>query len=496
MIYEMELKTLGKKQFKSLNNSALIVFVDEKNAADEVKNLSKNFDFDIPPFQLEKLKDSKTDSVMLTPGSKPEAVFVIKIKETDKLTQDFFRNELSAVPKQLKDSNIKFLDILLPDSEKFKQLFHNDEDYFYQTFTEGILLGNYEFDKYKSEKKKNLKLNVRFYSDSPHCTKGLENAEEIIDSVFFTRDLVNEPAITLTPQELAKRVKKRFAKSSVSVKVLNKTEILKRNMNALYSVGKGSENPPLLLELHYKPKGAKKKIALVGKGVTYDSGGYSIKPTDGMVDMKADMAGAAAVVGIIDAANKLKLPVELIGVIPAVENLINGRSYKPGDIVSTASGKTIEVKNTDAEGRIILADALEYAGKKKPARIIDFATLTGACVVALGEFAAGLFSKDEETVKNLTKAGEKTFELVWPLPFRDEYKKLLDSDIADISNLGPRWGGAITAAKFLEFFVDEKISYVHLDIAGPALKNKLSHYTEKWNTGFGVRVIVEYLKSL
>ncbi len=433
---------------------------------------------------------------MVTPGSAPQAVFVIKTKELEKLTTDFFRNEMSKIPAQLKNSGVKFVDVLLPESEKFKNLFNDDAEYFYQTFVEGILLGNYEFSKYKSEKKKPSKLEVRFYSDSPAAAKGIKNGIALIDSVYFTRDLVNEPAITLTPQELAARIRKRFSGTGVKVKVLNKNEILKRKMNALYSVGKGSANPPLLIELHYKPAKAKSKIALVGKGVTYDSGGYSIKPTDGMVDMKADMAGAAAVVGILDAAAKLKMPVELYGVIPAVENLINGNSYKPGDIVSTASGKTIEVKNTDAEGRIILADALEYASAKKPEKIIDFATLTGACVVALGEYAAGLFSKDEEIENKFKSIGEKTFELVWPLPFRDEYSKLLESDIADISNLGPRWGGAITAAKFLEFFVDKSVEYAHIDIAGPAMKNKLSNYTEKWNTGYGVRLTVEYLKSL
>ncbi len=495
MLFKMNFKFSTPSKFKPAENSAVVIFESSQTATKSVKELSKKYGFEIPPAQLKLLGNEKESTVMLTPSSKLAALFVIKPKEKKDLTQDFFRNELSTLPSKLKELEVKTLEIFLPKAEKFLSFFDGDEKYFYQTFAEGLLLGSYEFDKYKSEKGKSGKLEVRFYNHSAQAKKGIEEAKKIIDSVYFVRDLVNEPAITLTPQELAKRVKARFSKSKVRVKVLNEKEILARKMNALYSVGKGSSNKPLLLEIHYKPAKAKKKISLVGKGVTYDSGGYSIKPTDGMVEMKADMAGAATVIGIIDTASKLNLPVEIIGIVPAVENLISGSAYKPGDIVATASGKTIEVKNTDAEGRIILADALEYAVKKSPDEIIDFATLTGACVVALGEFAAGLFTKNEKISAKLLKAGEKTFELVWALPFRDEYKKELESDIADIANIGSRWGGAITAAKFLEFFVGDSANYVHLDIAGPAMKNKLSNYTQKWNTGFGVRLIVEYLKQ-
>jgi len=192
----------------------------------------------------------------------------------------------------------------------------------------------------------------------------------------------------------------------------------------------------------------------------------------------------------------LQLPIELIGIIPAVENMVSGNSYKPGDIVKTASGKTIEVKNTDAEGRIVLADALEFASKQKPDEIIDFATLTGAIAVALGLYAAGIFSKSDAMTDLLKTAGDTTYEKVWRMPFWDEYKKLLESDIADVSNLGSRWGGAITAGKFLEYFVDEKIPWVHIDIAGPAIKNDFKSYTKKYDTGFGVRLMIEYFNEL
>ncbi|GAB4150240.1 MAG: hypothetical protein Fur0015_14320 [Ignavibacteriales bacterium] len=212
--------------------------------------------------------------------------------------------------------------------------------------------------------------------------------------------------------------------------------------------------------------------------------------------MKADMAGAAAVSGIILAASKNKLPVEIIGVMPLVENMVSGNSYKPGDIIKSYSGKTIEVKDTDAEGRIILSDAITYACNFKPDLVIDYATLTGACVVALGEIASGLFTNNDEYANVMESAGNYTFERVWKMPMWSDYDSLLDSKIADISNLGPRWGGAITAAKFLEFFVKENIPWIHLDIAGPALKHKENSYTENYDTGFGVRLTYKFLQLL
>ncbi len=238
-----------------------------------------------------------------------------------------------------------------------------------------------------------------------------------------------------------------------------------------------------------------KPIALVGKGVTFDSGGISIKPYNDMWEMKADMSGAAVVAGTILAAAKSKLPVNIIGIIPAAENMLSGSSMRPGDIVVTSSGKTIEVDNTDAEGRMILADALNYASKLNPADIIDLATLTGACVVALGEFVAGLFTKNEQLSKELFQLGLKTHERVWALPMWDEYHTLNKSDVADVKNVGGRWGGAITAAKFLEIFVNKKISWAHLDIAGPAMANNYNNYSKKYMTGFGVRLLFEYLKT-
>jgi leucyl aminopeptidase len=327
--------------------------------------------------------------------------------------------------------------------------------------------------------------------------EALVKAEKIISGVNFTRDLVNEPSNVLTPQEFAYRIKREFKVSKISVKIFDDKELAKRNMYAILSVGKASENKPKLIIAHYKPKiKVTKKIALVGKGVTYDTGGLSLKTTKDMIDMKVDMAGGGTVFGIIKAAEKLNLPIELIGIVPAVENAVSGNAYKPGDIISTSSGKTIEVKDTDAEGRIVLADALEFASNLKPDEIIDFATLTGAVVVALGLFTAGIFSKNDDMIDRLVSSGKQTYEHVWRMPFWDEYNNLMDSKIADVSNLGIRWGGAITAGKFLEHFVDEKIPWTHIDLAGPALEHDLTNYTKDYATGFGVRLICNYLERL
>jgi leucyl aminopeptidase len=262
----------------------------------------------------------------------------------------------------------------------------------------------------------------------------------------------------------------------------------------------GSDNPPRFIVIEYNGAGKarikkQKKIALVGKGVTFDSGGISIKPAANMGEMKADMSGAAVVAGTILAAAFEKIPVNLIGIIPAAENMPSGKSMRPGDIVKTSSGKTIEIDNTDAEGRIILADALDFASKVNPGVIIDLATLTGACVVALGENTAGLFTKNDKLSAQCFNLGVKTYERVWAMPMWDDYNQLIKSDVADVKNVGGRWGGAISAAKFLEKFVDKNIPWAHIDIAGPAMANSFTNYSKKYMTGFGVRLLFEYLLS-
>ena len=271
-------------------------------------------------------------------------------------------------------------------------------------------------------------------------------------------------------------------------------------MGGLLAVGAGSKNPPRFIICSYSSgeKTGKRKpyhIVLVGKGLTFDSGGISIKPASGMGEMKADMSGAAVVAGTIISAAKLKLPVDITIVIPAAENMPSGSAMRPGDIVVTSSGKTIEVDNTDAEGRVVLADALHYASKLHQDVVIDLATLTGACVVALGEHVAGLFTKDDTLADGLYTAGQKTFDRLWRMPLWDSYNPLITSDVADVKNVGGRWGGAITAAKFLENWTKDIKSWAHLDIAGPAFPNSSTNYTKTFMTGFGVRLLIEFIEA-
>lgn len=492
MIFNIKLKATAKV-VKFSKNSALVSFCKSNS---EFEDIVKSNDLIVNNVQTSKIKKEDTAEIKIWGDKNPDLTIIKKNASKKPINVDYFRNYLSGLTKSFTSYNISNLYVEIPNYNDYKTIF-SDESYFYQSIVEGILLGNYNFDVYKSDKKKASNLNVTFIvSDKKEFDKSIENAEAVIEGVFFSRDLVNEPANTLTPQEYEKRVKKEFRGTNISVKVFNEKELEKRKMNAILSVGRASVNKPRLIIAHYKPKAkSKKKIALVGKGVTYDTGGLSIKPTSGMLEMKADMAGSATVFGIMRAAEKMKWPIEIMGIVPAVENAISGNAYKPGDIISTASGKSIEVKDTDAEGRIVLADALEYACKQKPDEIIDFATLTGAAVVALGEMAAAIFTKNNKMSSKLVEASEETYEHAWPMPFWDEYNKLIESKIADVSNLGPRWGGAITAGKFLEHFVDEKIPWTHIDLAGPSLQHGLTNYTKDYCTGYGVRLISKYLEK-
>ncbi len=495
MFFELNFRSASEKVKFAYKSNIVKFFFEGKDLSGKVDEFESVIEMKINKLLKDNiLKEDEYTLRLVKPEGYPDVIHIYKTKKTGKFNNDYFRNTLAGLLPQLEKKQIKYLHVIVPGFSDFTDQFESEE-YYYQTFVEGIFLGNYKFDKYKSDKKNPVKLNIVMHSANPKLMKhAIGKAAKLMYAVYFARDLVNEPAITLTPSELAARTKEELSAVGVKVSVFNEKELQKRKMNAILAVGGASSNPPRLITIKYKPKKkAKGKIALVGKGVTYDTGGLSIKPTEGMLEMKADMAGSATVIGIIKAAAELQLPVELIGIIPAVENAISGNAYKPGDIVSTASGKTIEVKNTDAEGRIVLADALEYASSFKPDEIIDFATLTGAIAVALGLFTAGFFTKNNSIAEKLKLSSKKTYEHIWQMPFWDEYKKLLESKIADISNLGPRWGGAITAAKFLEHFVDENRPWVHIDLAGPAIQHEFTNYTKDSNTGFGIRLITDYL---
>jgi leucyl aminopeptidase len=321
-----------------------------------------------------------------------------------------------------------------------------------------------------------------------------KEAEIISRAVCFTRDMVSAPGNEMTPTDMANEARKIAKRKNIKLTVLNEAEMQKIGMNALLAVARGSEEPAKLIILEYR--GGNKSdppIVLVGKGLTFDSGGISIKPSEKMEEMKSDMAGGAAVMGAIMAAADLSLKVNAVGLIPATENLPGGRAYKPGDILKSLSGQTIEVLSTDAEGRLILADALTYAGRFKPVAIVDIATLTAACVIALGDHVTGMIGTDDKLKQKIKNAADATEEKVWELPLWEDYYELIKSDVADYKNHGGRPGGAITAAAFLSKFVGN-YPWVHLDIAGPAWLTKDKPYIPKGASGVGVRLMVQFLR--
>jgi leucyl aminopeptidase len=370
----------------------------------------------------------------------------------------------------------------------------NQEDLL--AIAEGLLLANYQFLKYKSDKKEHSLAQVTLVST--HLSKkDVSELYTIIEATCIARDLVNEPVMYLTAEKLSEEIKKLGKKAGFKVEVFNKAKIQSLNMGGLISVNQGSHNPPTFNILEYKPAGAKNKqpYVLVGKGVVYDTGGLSLKPTESMVMMKCDMAGAAAVVSTIYALATNKVPLHVIGLIPATENSISSHSITPGDVITMHNGKTVEVANTDAEGRLILADALSYATKYKPKLVIDLATLTGAALRAIGQEGIVYMGNASPADKmNFAKAGYEVYERLVEMPLWEEYDKHIQSDIADIKNLGHEYAGAITAAKFLEHFVD--YDWLHLDIAGMAFLNTPDSYRGKNGTGVGVRLLYHFLNNL
>ena len=316
------------------------------------------------------------------------------------------------------------------------------------------------------------------------------------EAINLTRDLVNLPPQQIHPESVAERAQQVAADLGLSCTVLNRKKLEAEKMGSLLAVAQGSDRPPRVVFVEYRGAGDDTPtLAIVGKGVTFDSGGLSLKPSDGMLTMKSDMAGSATALGAIAAIARLKLPVNVTAYLGLVENMVSGSSYKLGDILTARNGVTIEVQNTDAEGRLVLADVLHYAVERGADRIIDLATLTGACVVALGEDVTGAFSNDQDWCNQVLAAASTAGEYVWQLPTFDFYAELLKSDVADCRNIGGRWGGAITAAKFLEKFVDKK-PWVHLDIAGPSFASSNKPHREGGATGCMVRTLVEVASSL
>jgi leucyl aminopeptidase len=356
----------------------------------------------------------------------------------------------------------------------------------------GTLLGAYSFDEYKSDPKTS-KIESLMLVGEEDADEDIASAVSIAKGVMLARDLVNRPAADTSPIALAEVAA--GLSEEVDVRTYNEDDIVEAGFGGLIAVNLGADRPARMVVMRYSPDGADRTVAFVGKGIVFDSGGLSIKPAAGMETMKTDMAGAAAVMGAVKAISELGLRVNVIGITPLTENLTGGSAQKPGDVMRAYNGKTIEVLNTDAEGRLVLADGLSLAAESEPDLIVDIATLTGAAVVALGSLIACLFATDDQTAELVSSAAEAAGEKTWRMPLEAEYKRLTESDIADMKNVAGRAGGAITAALLLSEFVGD-IPWVHLDIAGPARADKADHYNSKGGTGFGVRTLVEVARAM
>jgi leucyl aminopeptidase len=419
-----------------------------------------------------------------------ERLLLVGVGPEQDCTPERLRQAFGAAAQTLKSLSLKTCSFVAPTG-----------DGLLRAAAEGFALGTYTFAQYQTKAEEKERVDTGIFllrGDSPVDTAeaALRETNQLCAAVGFSRDLVAQPGNVATPSYLADKAQELAARFAIPCQVWDREELEQRGMGALLAVARGSRQQPRFITLDYRGAGERKKpVVLVGKGVTFDSGGISLKPREGMERMKNDMAGAAVVLGVFMAVAALKLPINVVGLIPAVENMPGGNACKPGDVVTSLSGTTVEIVNTDAEGRLVLCDALHHALSYQPAAIIDIATLTGACVVALGNHAAGLLGTDESLVRALTKAGEATGERVWALPLWEEYGDAMKSDIADLKNAGGPGAGTITAAWFLKNFVG-KSKWAHLDIAGTTWEEKGRHYLPKGATAAGVRLLVHYLRGL
>ncbi len=429
-------------------------------------------------------------------------ILLVGLGKYEKINRETLRASAGKAVKHCIHKNIVSVTICPPDPEPMNL----DAPSIHESLMEGAVLANYIFDQYKKEKKHKPLKQIGCYSPTPPHEKIRKLAayvETVCRGAHLARQWVNMPPNDKRPDQFVKSIQEAAKKENLRISIFNEKALQKQGMAGILAVGSGSRSRPQMIILEYfppSPAGSRRKlktVSLVGKGVTFDSGGINLKPTDGLSDMKLDISGAAAVAAALITISRLKLNLRVVGVIPVVENMPSGDAVRPGDIIETFSGKTVEIANTDAEGRLILIDAMSYAEKiYKPDVMIDLATLTGACMVALGEKIAGLFSPDDELAEFILVSGEKIHERCWKMPLPEDYKDLLKSDVADIKNVGSsRYAGAVTAALFLKEFV-KTARWAHIDIAGPAYNKKESDYCPAGGTGFGVRLIVDVIQQL
>jgi leucyl aminopeptidase len=438
-------------------------------------------------------KPQETVLVHRPQGLKARRLLVVGGGKAKNFTHVELRKCAGAALRAIKPKMIKSCALALPE------LTSGAEDAV-RSIVEGAYVADFDPDTYRSDRKdfsmKDVTVVAPAGSDLPRLQSALDQARIIGESQNFTRELVNEPSNRLTPTMLADRAKKMCDSVGLKCETYGPAKIKELKMGAFWSVAQGSDEEPRLIVIRYEPQGAPEKpvLGLIGKGVTFDTGGISIKPADGMEKMKYDMAGGAAMIGAMRAIALLKPKVKVISVVCATENMPSGKAQKPGDVQMAMSGKSIEIINTDAEGRLVLADGLHYARTLGCTHLIDAATLTGACMVALGSANAGVFANDEDSYQHFTKALTRSGEKFWRLPVDDDYLEMIRSSIADIVNSGGRWGGASTAAAFLREFVADT-PWIHLDIAGTAWMEENKPWIAKGPSGIAVRSLVEWVKS-
>jgi len=495
--------TPTKSTLKQIKSNAVVFFISEEQKSiakqieifpKQVKNLAEK----ISSLENFKGKDGEVCKVFTNNAIATPQLLLIGVGKKEKFSVEMLRRATATGLNKAKILKAKKVSVDFSSAAKLLQL---PAEEITQAIVEGAMLSQYKFDKYFSEKKEKEKITeVILFDASDEVVKkiksGISVAKIICEGTILARDLENAPSNEIYPETLADVAKKSSEQFGFDCEIWDKAKIEEEKFGGLLAVSSGSVKDPRFIILKYNGtlNAETQPIIFVGKGVTFDSGGISIKPSANMAEMKMDMSGAAAAIGTLQTIARLKLPVNVIGLIPATENMPSGSAVKPGDVVTHRGGKTSEVDNTDAEGRLILADALAYASQFKPRAVIDLATLTGACVVALGHVATGMMGNDDDVMNKLKVAGEKTYERVWQLPMYDEYEKLIKSDVADVKNVGGRWAGTITAAFFLKKFIGD-YKWVHLDIAGTAILEDNQPYAPKGGSGVGVRLLTEFAKS-
>lgn len=471
---------------KGSNFKLVTVYEDMES----IKTGKELFDF----LKEKELFKGKSGEVYGDFSLKGENILFLGLGKKDKVNLNGLRKAFFKAAKELSKFKIEEIEV------EIKELFGLDAKDVIATITEGFLQSEYAFDKYLSEKKNKVNLNRVYlnieFNNKEELEATVKEIEILVDAIFLSRDLVNERAMNMYPEILANKAKEHLENLRVKVEVFDKKKIEELDMKAFLSVAEGSEKEPKFIVMTYEgDPSSDKKLALVGKGLTFDSGGYSLKPASGMETMYCDMGGSASVIGAMKAIAGGRLKKNVVGIVAACENLISGGAYKPGDIIGSMSGKTIEVLNTDAEGRLTLADALWYATTVvKADKVIDLATLTGACVVALGDINTGAITNNQSLMEDIKKASEISGEPIWQLPTNSEYEELIKSDFADIKNVGGRGAGTITAGLFLREFVNET-PWVHLDIAGTAYIDKAIGYLPKGATGVHVKTLYNMVKG-